>query len=255
MTHSFADHFSAGSADYARYRPDYPPALFDWLASLVPSRRLAWDCATGNGQAALGLAAHFESVVATDGSAAQLAAATPHPRVRYLRALAEHSGLRSQSADIVTVAQALHWFDLDAFYGEVGRVVVSGGAIAAWTYGLMIVDPQVDALVDELYRGTLTGYWPPERRLVDDAYRSIPFPFARLDAPELAMEREWPLPALLGYIGTWSAVRRYREARGDEALTAFAARMGECWGQPDRRRLVRWPLAILAGRIDGEVTT
>ncbi|HEX2780957.1 MAG TPA: class I SAM-dependent methyltransferase [Gemmatimonadaceae bacterium] len=248
----FADHFSARAAEYARYRPDYPPELFDWLASVVGRRRLAWDCATGNGQAALALASRFETVVASDASSAQLREATPHEGVRYVCATAERSPLGDRSVDLATVAQALHWFDLDAFYREVRRVVVPGGAIAVWSYGLASIEPAVDALVLELYRDTLAGYWPPERRHVDEKYRNLAFPFEEISAPAFAMERDWTLAALLGYLGTWSAVQRYQRAQGGEAIALIAGRLEEAWGDPERKRKVRWPLAIRVGRVEGE---
>ena len=251
---SFPDHFSGHAEEYARYRPDYPPALFDWLASLVERRDVAWDCATGNGQAALALAERFALVVATDASGAQLAAAPSHPRVRYLRAPAEASGLRDRSVDLVTVAQALHWFDLERFYAEARRVVVPGGVIAVWSYALMSITPAVDAVVNDFYRGTLADFWPAERRHVDMEYRTLRFPFAGIDAPAFHMEREWSLGALLGYIGTWSAVHRLRHARGEGEVTAFTERLVAAWGdgEGERRRLVRWPLAVRAGRIEDD---
>jgi len=245
----FADHFSATAAEYARFRPDYPPALFAWLATTVSRHRVAWDCATGNGQAAVALAAHFDQVIATDGSAAQLAAATPHPRVCYACATAEQSGLRGASVDLVTVAQALHWLNLERFYAEVNRVVVPGGAIAVWSYGELRVEPRIDEVVHEFYGDTLGSYWPSERSHVDNGYRDLPFPFAPITAPSFAMARQWTLAQLLGYIGTWSAVQRYRKARGEDAPRAFTARIAERWGDPHAAREVRWPLIVRCGRV------
>ena len=252
MKKGFADHFSTHASDYARFRPDYPAALFNWLASVTEHRRLAWDCATGNGQAAHGLAGLFDAVVATDASEPQLRAAARHSQIHYVCATAEQAPLRDACADVVIVAQALHWFDLDAFYAEARRVVVPGGVIAVWSYALMEIDPEIDALVDSLYGETLAGYWPPERRHVDARYRSLSFPFTELESPRLEMTRNWTIAELMGYIGTWSAFRRYRETRGDRELTRFASRLGELWGAPERARRVRWPLSIRAGRISGD---
>lgn len=248
-TPSFADHFSVTAANYARYRPGYPAALFEWLASIVRQRRRAWDCATGSGQAAVGLAEYFTDVVATDGSQAQLDAATPHERVHYLCATAEQSRLPSASVDLVTVAQALHWLDVDAFYREANRVVVPGGALAVWSYGHFEVDPSVDRVVGDFYAHTIGPYWPSERAHVENGYRDIAFPFAPIDAPVLAMRERWSLDEVLGYIGTWSAVQRYRKAKGDDALRAFAARVRDAWGDPSVAREVRWPLMVRAGRV------
>ena len=249
MPESFADHFSVTAADYARFRPDYPPALFDWITTLTGEHRLAWDCATGSGQSAVALGARFDDVVATDGSAAQLSAATAHGNVHYACAVAEQCSLRSASANVVTVAQALHWFDSERFYGEVNRIVVPGGAIVVWSYGAMSVAPGVDEVVHALYQGTLANYWPSERSHVDNGYRDLPFPFAPIAAPDFAMTRAWTLDHLLGYIGTWSAVQRFRRINGDEPLRAFAERLAARWGPRDQPREVRWPLIVRSGRV------
>lgn len=252
MTREFKDHFSGHAADYALFRPDYPAALFDWLASVTEHHRLAWDCATGNGQAAHGLARLFDAVIATDASAEQLRAGARHDGIRYVCATAERAPLRDGCVDLVTVAQALHWLDLDRFYAEARRVVVPGGVIAVWSYALMAVEPEIDALVDSFYGETLAGFWPPERRHVDARYESLPFPFAEIDVPRLEMTRSWTLGELMGYVGTWSAVHRFRAANGEKELTRFASRLAELWGSRERARRVRWPLAIRAGRISGE---
>ena len=173
--------FGAVAAHYAAFRPTYPAALFAWLAAESPGRTLAWDCATGSGQAALALAEHFEQVVATDVSAEQLAHAGRHPRVRYARAPAEASPLDDASADLVTVAQALQWFDLDAFFAEVDRVLRPGGLLAAWTYLLFETSPEVDAIILRYYRETLGPYWAWERRLVEEGYASVAFPFEAVE--------------------------------------------------------------------------
>jgi hypothetical protein len=247
----FADHFSSGSSDYARFRPDYPDALFDWLAKTVRRRDLAWDCATGNGQAAVGLAGRFEEVLATDGSAAQLRAATRNPRVGYACAVAGHAPLGDHAVDLVTVAQALHWFDLGAFYGEVARVARGDAVIAVWSYGHTTVDPKIDAVIGSFYRDTIGKYWPAGRKHVENGYRDLAFPFARIDAPRFEMSRRWSLGELLGYVGTWSAVKRYREAVGDAGIVEFAEKLARAWGEASKRREVRWPLTLRVGRING----
>ena len=180
---SFKDHFSAHASAYARYRPRYPEALFAYLASLCPAHDLAWDCATGNGQAARSLTEHFARVVATDASADQLAHAAPHEQITYHVAPAAQSPLASHSADLVTVAQALHWLDLDAFYAEVRRVLKPGGVLAVWTYGLLRINPAVDAVIQRLYTDIVGAYWPPERRHVEDGYRALAFPFDAIEPP------------------------------------------------------------------------
>jgi SAM-dependent methyltransferase len=245
----FRDHFAQAAGAYATFRPRYPAALFAALAGLAPARHLAWDCATGTGQAALGLAEHFEHVVATDASAAQLRAAAPHPRVRYARAPAEASGLAARSVALVTVAQALHWLDRPAFYAEVGRVLVPDGVIAVWSYGRIEIGPDVDQLIRTFYDRTVGPYWPPERALVETGYRTIEFPFAELSLPALQIEADLTLEQVAGYVGTWSAVLRYRAATGRDPVPELLDRVRPLWGGPGRARTVRWPLASRAGRV------
>lgn len=244
---AFRDHFGAVSDAYARHRPRYPEALFAFLASVAPARDLAWDCGTGNGQAALGLAEHFRRVVATDASAGQLARARPHPRVEYRRAPADASGLPDRSTDLVTAAQALHWFDLPRFYAEARRVLVAGGVLAVWCYGLLAAGPELDPALRRFYEDTVGPYWPPERRLVDAGYRSLDFPFEEIPAPALAMETAMTLDDLGGFLSSWSATRYYRERRGHDPVPPLLAELAPAWGPGARR--IRWPLAVRAGRV------
>lgn len=248
----FQDHFSGHAALYARVRPRYPAALFTWLAGRAPHRRLAWDAGTGNGQAAVSLAAHFDHVVATDASARQIAEAEPHPAVEYRAAPAERSPVAPGSAALVTVAQAAHWFHLDAFFAAAREALSPGGVIALWGYDLMNITPAIDLLVRRLYHDRVGPYWPPERALVDDHYRSIAFPFDELKPPELRMEASWDLAALYGYLRSWSGSQRYLKERGVDPLAETAAELGRAWGDPDTVRPVRFPLFLRVGRVEGE---
>lgn len=241
--------FSRDSASYARFRPSYPDALFDHLASLVRRGALAWDCATGNGQAAVALARRVGLVVATDGSVEQLSEARPHQRVVYAASRAESTPLADRTADLVTVAQALHWLPLDAFWSEVRRILRPGGIIAVWSYALITIDDAVDAVIRNFHETTLGPFWPPGRALVDDSYRSLVFPFEALAAPAFAIERELTLPDLIGYIGTWSALERYRRATGRDPLPPLEAELSRLWGGEGERRPARWPLALRIGRV------
>lgn len=245
---SYVELFSGHAEQYAAARPRYPPELFDWLAEVAPARDLAWDCATGSGQAAHGLARHFRQVVATDASAAQLTYAEPHPRISYRQAPAEASGLDPASADVITVAQALHWFDLPAFFAEAARVLSPGGIVAAWSYSLARVTPGIDAVIERLYRATLSGYWSPRRMLVDEGYRSITLPFAEVEPPSLEMRADWTLEEFAAYLRTWSAVQRYIAERHRDPVNEVAYELGPLWGEPQERRTVRWTLSIRAGR-------
>lgn len=245
---TFRDHFSSSSPDYARFRPRYPRALFDWVAAESPARGRVWDAATGSGQAAVGLADDFAFVVATDASRAQLASAAPHPRVRYVRSRAEASGLADRSMDAITVAQAVHWFDRRAFFEEAGRVARPGALVAVWTYGNPSVSAEVDALLTPFYRDVVGPYWPPERRLIENLYRDVVLPFEPVAVPELSLETPMTLAALAGYIGTWSAVQRYREVVKRDPVPDFIASVASVWGEPASVKPTRWPMAIRAGR-------
>jgi SAM-dependent methyltransferase len=247
---SFPDHFSTTAASYADYRPSYPRELFEWLASIAPDRRIAWDCGTGSGQAALGLGEHFAQVVATDPSVAQLAHAVRHPAVSYVAMSAERSALADGSVSVVTVAQALHWFDQPTFYAEARRVLVAGGVLAVWSYGLLTLsDSVLDAVIRRFHGETVGPYWPPERRLVDEGYRALALPFAPVRPPDLTMEAEWTLEQLAGYLSTWSAVQRARSATGADPVAGVVAELRADWGPERAARRVEWPLTLRVGQV------
>ncbi len=243
----FKDHFSGHAAAYAEARPGYPPALFAWLADESPQRECAWDCATGNGQAACALAEHFRLVVATDASAEQIANARAHPRIAYRVAPAESPGLEPASVDLVTVAQAVHWFDRPRFYAAANAALVPGGLIAVWSYGLFTISPEIDAAVARFYDGPIGRYWPPERRLVDEHYETLDFPFEEIAAPDFDMRQSWTLDQVIAYLGTWSGVQRYRRAEGHDPMAAIASELERLWDDAPQRR-VSWPLYLRAGR-------
>jgi SAM-dependent methyltransferase len=251
VTDMFKDHFSGHAADYARFRPLYPPAVYRWLADQAPDTACAWDVATGNGQAAVGLAAHFDAVLATDASGEQIREARLHAKVRYEVARCDHCAMDDRSVDLVLVAQALHWFDLPAFYAEVQRVCRPRALVAALSYGLFNVAPDIDAIIRRLYSGTLRPDWPPERALVDNGYRDLPFPFAEIRPPYFEMRERWSLEQLLGYLRTWSAVVRHAERTGSDPVAAIQPRLAAVWGDVASSRVIRWPLAIRAGLTAG----
>ena len=241
----FRDHFSGVAEAYATFRPNYPAELFAALAGAVRRRGTAWDCATGNGQAAVGLASHFERVIGIDGSAAQLAAAQPHPRVRYLCALAEAAPLAAGSVDLVAAAQALHWFDSGRFFAEARRVLAPGGIVAVWCYGLAEIDPSIDAEVHRFYTDTVGEDWPPERKLVETGYRTVTFPFQELALPPFAIVQQLTLSAFAGYVRTWSATQRYVAARGRDPVPDLVGALAPVWG--NTTLAVRWSLSVRAG--------
>lgn len=243
---SFKDHFSRQSVAYSRYRPAYPPELIEFVAAQAPRRGLAVDCATGNGQAAVALAEHFDVVLAVDGSPSQLARAEPHPRVRYAAGLAERIPVRDGCADLVVAAQAAHWFDFDRFHAECRRVLAPDGVVAVWTYEKFRVNDAVDAVVDDFYDHVVGPDWPPERRYVEQAYRTLPFPWRELPAPSFQLETQWDLAQVMGYLATWSAVQRNRERTGRDPLEALGPRLAAVW-PPLVALQLRWPIHLRAG--------
>lgn len=242
---SFKDHFSGHAADYASARPDYPDSLFGFLSDECQRRELAWDCATGNGQAAKSLARYFDKVIATDASAEQIANAG-HEGIEFRVAPAEASGLGSGSVDLVTVAQALHWFDIDAFNAEACRVLRPGGVLAAWCYGTCRLDGDCERIVHDYYQ-YLDPWWPPERMLIERGYRDIALPGTALSCPALSMSVSWTAQQMLAYLASWSATVRCGEATGGNPLLRIAEPLQEAWGT--KNRTVRWPVHLKASRL------
>lgn len=241
--------FDQGGAAYARFRPTYPPELAAFLAASATARRLAHDIGCGTGQFTALLAAHFERVVGSDPSADQIANAAPIDRVAFLCASASSIPAEDASVDLITAAQAAHWFDLPAFYAEVRRVASPGARIALITYGVPRLPEHLDGRFQRFYHEEIGPFWPPERALVDRGYADLPFPFEELAAPPFEIRVAWPLAAWLGYVGTWSAVRRAREAGQDARLEAFAAESAASWGAPETPQPIRWPVHVRLGRL------
>ena len=237
---TFHDHFSGHASDYASYRPRYPAALFQFLANACDRRDAAWDCATGSGQAAVALAQHFSTVIATDASANQIAAAQAADNVDYRVAPAETSGLQDASVDLITVAQALHWFDMPAFFAEAARVLRADGVLAVWSYEKCTVDATVDPVVDEIF-AAVEHYWPPQRDIVMRRYADVQLPWPELESPAHAMVAQWDTTQMLGYLNTWSATKRYQRANGSNPVDEHAEALRNVWRSV---RNVRWPLTV-----------
>lgn len=234
--------FDRGGQAYAQFRPEYPARLGEFLASLAPATDLAVDVGCGSGQLTAQLAPYFESTIGLDPSADQIANARPQERVRYAQASAEKLPVADRSAALITAAQAAHWFDRPAFYAEVRRIAVDRAVLALISYGVVELGSDLRERFDRFYRDEIGPYWPPERTLVDSGYADIDFPFEELPAPSMGIEKDWTLGELLGYLSTWSAVRRVEEAGRPEVLRDFGADLAELWGDPATTRRISWPI-------------
>jgi ubiquinone/menaquinone biosynthesis C-methylase UbiE len=242
------DLFSKQSKKYAVSRPTYPESLFDFLVGLVDRKELAWDCATGNGQAAVALSKHFHQVIASDMSKKQIENAKQKSNIRYEVFPAEKAALEDDSVDLITVAQALHWFNFKEFYNEVKRVLRKDGVIAAWAYGLHSVSPEIDKVTYHLYEDILGKYWPKERKYIEGRYEDVPFPFKPLPAPQFEIKLNWSLAELVNYLYTWSSVQKFLEKNNDDPVKQILGDLEEAWGSRQRMQVV-WPIYIKAGRL------
>lgn len=242
--HLFKDHFSHDSDSYSRHRPGYPEALFSYLSSIANNHNLAWDCATGSGQSAVQLAQYFNRIIATDASQSQIGSAQQHERIGYVVASAENSALDDNCLDLISVAQALHWFDLGAFTDEVDRTLKEGGILAVWSYNLLTIRADIDEQVNDLYRSVLNKYWPAERRLVEQGYESIDFPYHEITTPNFSMALGWNFGQLIDYLSTWSAIKAYISDNGKNPIEIIHDRLLKLWGSPDTRMPVKWPLTV-----------
>lgn len=244
----FKDYFSIQAEDYSIYRPEYPAELYEWLASLCPEHQLAWDCGTGNGQAAVALTNQFSYVIGTDASQNQIDHAMIYPRVEYETALAHNSPFKDASVDLITVAQALHWFDFDAFFKEVKRVAKPQGVLAVWCYELMNISPEVDAVVMRYYKDVIGDHWPEERRYIESGYEDIEIPFETIPSPKCTLNKQWTFKHLIGYLGSWSATQRYIETHRDDPRSQIVDDLRQAWGD-DETKTVSWPMTIKAFRV------
>lgn len=240
--------FSPLAADYAASRPSYPDELYDWVASEVTSHRLAWDCATGNGQAAIHLVERFERVIATDVSEAQLAQAFRHPRIDYRQASAEESGLERVSVDVVTVAAAAHWFDSARFLAEVERVLRPGGLLVVWTYHVGRVGEPFDEILGPFYFELLAPYFEPGARLVDGGYADLPLSGEPVDPPRFEAVAHWRFEDMRRFVASWSGARTFQNRHGEDPFERIREPLSVLWTDPDERLPLRFPLHVKARR-------
>jgi ubiquinone/menaquinone biosynthesis C-methylase UbiE len=245
----FQDLFSNQAKAYAQFRPKYPESLFKYLAGLTDHHDLVWDVGTGNGQAAAALAKFYKNVVASDPSYAQIENAVPHERIQYLVGAEEQPAIQTESVDMVTIAQALHWFEFDSFFEEVRRVARPRGICAAWSYDFNLpIQPDLDAALNKFYFETLGPYWAPNNKLIWNAYRDIPFPFDRIDSPKFLIEAELNLVEFIGYLSSWSSTSKYIEQTKSNPLEELFDQIQPLWGDPTLKKNLQWDLHILVGK-------
>lgn len=248
---TYIEHFNTGSEKYFHFRPSYPDRLFDYLSTLVSEKARVWDCGTGNGQAALSLAKKFNRVIGTDIHLHQMEAAPREANVNYICCAAEKTPFLDKAIDLITVAQALHWFNLEKFYEEVRRVAKSSSVIAVWCYSLGTIDLDVDPFLSTLYTDILGDqYWPKERRYIDEHYRTIAFPFKQVSVPDFTIEKKFDFSSLIGYLNTWSAVKEYKNLQHTNPIAIIHDELLSAWGNPKLQRVMRWRIHLLVGMID-----
>jgi len=246
---SFKDKFSSQSANYAAYRPGYPENLFRFLTGECRECKLAWDAGTGNGQAAYKLALYFEDVYATDASSTQIFNAVSKPNITYAISNEQAPALRRHSVNLISVAQALHWFDTEVFYAEAERVLKKHGLIACWSYKLFRINSEIDQEIDRFYSDKLGKYWDPERRLVETSYRTLSFPFREIRSPRFEMKAIWNFNSMIGILGSWSAVANFKKREGYDPVLEISERLRNVWGNTDLNKEVCWELSMRVGRV------
>jgi ubiquinone/menaquinone biosynthesis C-methylase UbiE len=245
----FKDYFSKQAELYAKYRPKYPQKLFEYLSSITEHHQRAWDTATGNGQAAIGLAPYFDKIIATDASRSQIEHAEKHPKVTYSVAKAEQSNLPSCSVDLIVAATAIHWFDLPAFYDEVRRILKPGGVFAAWQYSTPLFTEQVDEVVKYWYTQIIGKYVAPEISKAFDFENKIEFPFQRIQTPNFDFELNWNLDDLVNFLLTWSCTQSYINENNSNPIDIVIDDLRKAWGNENHRKMSRWKLYLKAGKV------
>ena len=242
------DNFSIQAGLYAQYRPTYPAELFEYITGFVKNKNTAWDCGTGNGQSAAVLSKYLKKAIATDISSKQIEHAETANNIFYSVQPSEHTNIESNRVDLVTVAQAIHWFDFEKFYAEVKRVAAENAFIAVCTYSLLKIEEPIDQLINDYHFNFLGSYWDAERKYVDDEYKSIPFPFEKINTPQFVIEKYWSLTELEGYLNTWSALQKYTAANRSNPVPGLIHSIMQHWGAEEKRKII-FPIHLLLGAI------
>lgn len=241
--------FSAHSNVYAKYRPSYPPELFNYILGFVKEKACAWDCATGNGQAAKAIADHFQHVDATDISEAQLQNAVQKSNIRYQVSSAEHTPFASNSFDLITIATAYHWLNWSQFYDEATRVGKPECVVAAWAYHLLFCDDEaINQIIQHFYYDTVKPYWDYERKYVDESYKTVAFDFSPLPSKDFDLALSWSKESFLGYLSTWSAVQNYARQNGTSPMKLIEEELRNIWKEAEEKDF-HFPLFLRIGRI------
>jgi ubiquinone/menaquinone biosynthesis C-methylase UbiE len=247
LSRGMKDRFSKQAAGYATFRPTYPKALYDFVLAQVGTKNTAWDCATGNGQVARDLAPHFREVFATDSSVEQIKKAAAANNIYYSVCPAEKTSFPDNTFDLITVGQAMHWLNFDQFYAEVRRVARKNAILAIWGYGLLKISPEIDVVISDFYVNVIGSYWDVERKHVDQHYKSIPFPFEEINAPEFEFSFSWTIAEVEGYLNTWSAVQKFIQANESNPVDALIAKIKPLWN--GQKMIVSFPLFLRVGTI------
>lgn len=242
------DNFSHQSDHYAQFRPKYPQDLFDYINSLVESRSNVWDCGTGNGQIAIELSKTFEKVFATDISQQQIEQAPRSENIFYSIQAAEKNNFENDFFDLIIVAQAVHWFEFSKFYSEVNRTGRPNSRLILVGYGRIEISIDIDKIITNFYQNKLARYWDTERRYIDEMYRTIPFPFEEIEAPNFEIKHSWTLAHFIGYINTWSAVKHCIRLSQSNPVEELSLELKQYWAE-DEEKLVRFPLFLRIGII------
>lgn len=243
----FKDNFSKHSDIYLKYRPIYPKELFEYLNSLTSEHTLAWDCGTGNGQSAINLTEYYEKVYATDPSEQQIKNAIANEQIIYKVEKAEQTALHNKSVDLITVAQAVHWFEFDQFYAEVRRVLKDNGVIAIWAYGVPGVSILLDSIIQDFHDNVVGEFWQPENRMIDQEYTTLPFPFQEISTPVFKIQKDLTLQELSGHFRSWSATQKFIDKYGKNPIEELEKNLSECWMSGEKKEIT-WKLILKVGR-------
>lgn len=247
---TFKDNFSKQAEVYVKFRPSYPSELFGFLKGLTVEHELAWDCGTGNGQSAIQLAQFFDRIYATDPSQEQIKNAIPDVRIEYKVENAEYpSSIYDKSVDLITVAQAVHWFDFGAFNSQVRRVLKPGGVIAVWAYGIPTINDEIDIIVKNFHDNIVGEFWVPENKLIDKEYSTIPFPYEEIEAPEFFIRKQVTFSEALGHFRSWSATQKYIDKYAENPINSLSQKLEVYWGESQIQKEMVWKLILKVGRI------